>query len=90
MEHEDNYACLFLKHVWYIDKSPMRVFKWTPSFSPLQETAITLVWVSFSLLPIHFRAKSYLYAIAKAIGLPLPIDEATSNLRRPSEARVCV
>lgn len=90
MEHEDDYSQLFLKPTWYIDGCPMRVFKWTPSFSPHYEVHIAPVWVSFSLLPIHFRAKSALFAIAKAIELLLRIDEATSDLRRPSEARVCI
>lgn len=49
-----------------------------------------LVWVSFPLLPIHFRAKSSLFAIAKYIGAPLCVDKATSNLRRASEAWVCI
>lgn len=48
------------------------------------------VWVSFPLLPIHFRAKSSLFAIAKYIGAPLCVDKATSNLRRASEAWVCI
>lgn len=34
LEHEDDYARLFLKPMWYIDCSPVRVFKWTLSFSP--------------------------------------------------------
>jgi hypothetical protein len=90
LAHEDDYSRLFLKPTWYIDGCPMRVFKWTPNFSPQYEAPIAPIWVSFPLLPIHFRDKSALFAIAKAIGLPLRIDEATSDLRRPSEARVCV
>lgn len=35
LSHEDDYACLFLKLVWYIDGFPMRVFKWTPSYNAL-------------------------------------------------------
>ncbi|CAI9761535.1 unnamed protein product [Fraxinus pennsylvanica] len=54
------------------------------------EVPITPVWVSFPLLPIHFRDKSALFTIAKAIGLPLHIDKATSDLHRPSEARPMV
>jgi hypothetical protein len=90
LAHEDDYSRLFLKPTWYIDGCPMRVFKWTPNFCPQFEAPIAPVWVSFPLLPIHFRDKSALFAIAKTIGLPLRIDEATSDLRRPSEARVCV
>jgi hypothetical protein len=90
LAHEDDYSRLFLKPTWYIDGCHMRVFKWTPNFNPQHETPIVPIWVAFPLLPIHFRAKSSLFALAKAIGVPLRIDEATSDLRRPSEARVCI
>lgn len=43
-----------------------------------------------SLLPIHYWAKSSLYANAKAISLLFRIDKAASNLRRPNETIVCV
>lgn len=44
----------------------------------------------FSLLPIHLRAKSNLFALAKAIRVPIRIDEAISNLCRPSNAWLCI
>ncbi|XP_022865637.1 uncharacterized protein LOC111385479 isoform X2 [Olea europaea var. sylvestris] len=68
----------------------MRVLKWTCDFTPEQETPIVPVWVSFPLLPVHSRAKGFLFALSGAIGIPLRIDEATTDLRRPSEARVCI
>ncbi|KAL2491627.1 Uncharacterized protein Adt_27255 [Abeliophyllum distichum] len=49
-----------------------------------------MVEISFSLLPIHLRAKEFLFSLAKIIGAPLRIDEATFDLLRPSEACVCV
>ncbi|XP_022866206.1 uncharacterized protein LOC111386010 [Olea europaea var. sylvestris] len=90
LTHEEDYSRLFLKPSWYIDGCPMRVLKWTCDFTPEQETPIVPVWVSFPLLPVHLRAKGFLFALSRAIGMPLRIDEATTDLRRPSEARVCI
>ncbi|KAL2517922.1 zinc ion binding [Abeliophyllum distichum] len=69
---------------------PMRVLKWTCDFHPDAETPIAPVWISFPLLPVHLRAKEFLFALSKLVGVPLRIDEATADLLRPSEARVCV
>lgn len=77
---------IFPKTSWYIDGCPIRVIKWTPSFSPQHDTPIVPIWISFLLLPIYFRAKNSLFALAKAIGTPIRINEATSDLHRLSEA----
>ncbi|KAL2505564.1 Uncharacterized protein Adt_21185 [Abeliophyllum distichum] len=36
------------------------------------------------------RSKGVIFALAKIVDIPLHIDEATADLLRPSEARVCV
>ncbi|KAL2491445.1 Uncharacterized protein Adt_27073 [Abeliophyllum distichum] len=90
LTHEDDYSRLFLKPLWFIMGCPMRVLKWTCDFHPDVETSIAPVWISFPLLPVHLRAKEFLYALSKLVGIPLRIDEATADLLRPSEARVCV
>ncbi|KAL2513400.1 Uncharacterized protein Adt_19000 [Abeliophyllum distichum] len=59
-------------------------------FHPDAETPIAPVWISFPLLSVHLRAKEFLFALSKLVGVPLRIDEATADLLRPSEARVCV
>ncbi|KAL2470696.1 DUF4283 domain-containing protein [Abeliophyllum distichum] len=90
LTHEDDYSRLFLKPLWFIMGCPMRVLKWTCDFHPDAETPIAHVWIFFPLLPVHLRAKEFLYALSKLVGIPLRIDEATADLLRPSEARVCV
>ncbi|KAL2505033.1 Uncharacterized protein Adt_20654 [Abeliophyllum distichum] len=90
LTHEDDYSRLFLKPLWFIMGCPMRVLKWTCDFHPDAETPIAPVWISFPLLPVHLRAKEFLFALSKLVGIPLRIDEATADLLRPSEARVCV
>ncbi|KAL2453330.1 Uncharacterized protein Adt_49170 [Abeliophyllum distichum] len=90
LTHEDDYSRLFLKPLWFIMGCPMRVLKWTCDFHPDAETPIAPIWISFPLLPVHLRAKEFLFALSKLVGVPLRIDEATADLLRPSEARVCV
>ncbi|KAL2517767.1 Uncharacterized protein Adt_14014 [Abeliophyllum distichum] len=69
---------------------PMRILKWTCDFYPDVETPIAPVWISFPLLPVHLRAKEFLFALSKIVGVPLRIDEATTDLLKRSEAGVCV
>ncbi|KAL2516622.1 Uncharacterized protein Adt_12869 [Abeliophyllum distichum] len=76
--------------VEFIMGCPMRVLKWTCDFYPDAETPIAPGWISFPLLPVHLRAKEFLFALSKLVRVPLRIDEATADLLRPSEARVCV
>ncbi|KAL2526604.1 Uncharacterized protein Adt_11658 [Abeliophyllum distichum] len=80
LTHEDDYSRLFLKPLWFIMGCPMRVLKWTCDFHPDAEIPIAPVWISFPLLPVHLRAKEFLFALSKLVGVPLRIDEATADL----------
>ncbi|KAL2526561.1 Uncharacterized protein Adt_11615 [Abeliophyllum distichum] len=90
LTHEDDYSHLFLKPLWFIMGCPMRVLKWTCDFHPDAESLIAPVWISFPLLLVRLRAKEFLFALSKLVGIPLRIDETTADLLRPSEDRVCV
>ncbi|KAL2228322.1 UNVERIFIED_CONTAM: hypothetical protein Sindi_1811900 [Sesamum indicum] len=65
----------------------MRVFKWTPAFTPSQVSSIVPVWVNFPELPTHLFRKKVLFMVASMIGTPLQIDDATLKL---SKARACI
>ncbi|KAL0455846.1 UNVERIFIED_CONTAM: hypothetical protein Slati_0923800 [Sesamum latifolium] len=67
----------------------MRVFKWTPTFNPKEESPIVPVWVRLPELPIQFFEREVLFSIAQ-LGTPLRTDVSTATLVRPSVARVCV
>ena len=41
-------------------------------------------------MPIHLFAKQSLFSIGNLVGDPLQIDTATTNLMRPSVARICI
>ncbi|KAL2224633.1 UNVERIFIED_CONTAM: hypothetical protein Sindi_2930400 [Sesamum indicum] len=84
---EADFSRLWLRRIWYIQGYPMRVFKWTPVFTPSQESSIVLVWVSFPELPAHLEV---LFTVASMIGTPLQIDDATLNQSKLSKARACI
>ncbi|KAL0436068.1 UNVERIFIED_CONTAM: hypothetical protein Sradi_0314700 [Sesamum radiatum] len=87
---ESDYNRLWLRRIWYLNGFPMRVFKWTPTFTPEHESSIAPVWVSFPGLPTHLFRKDALFALANNIGTPLQIADSTHNKSNFSKARVCV
>lgn len=68
----------------------MRIFKWSPTFSPKKESAVVPVWIGFPELPAHLFDKSAIYSIASLIGNPLNLDDFTAFRSKLSCARVCV
>lgn len=90
LSNEQDFNCIWVKQQWFISKQKMRVFKWSPHFEGEKESAMISVWISFSNLKAHLYEKSALLLIAKIVGKPLYVDEATANGSRPSVARVCI
>ncbi|WMV10147.1 hypothetical protein MTR67_003532 [Solanum verrucosum] len=66
---------------------PFKIQKWTPSFSPMEETSIAMAWISFPSLPCQYFARNALFSMASAVGQPLDVDRATNDKTRPSTAR---
>ncbi|KAL2250198.1 UNVERIFIED_CONTAM: hypothetical protein Sindi_2493500 [Sesamum indicum] len=87
---EEDYTNLWIKSIWFVEGFPMRVFKWTPTFNPREESPIVPVWVRLPELPIQFFDREALFSIARLLGTPLRTDVSTATLVRPSVARVCV
>ncbi|KAL0318137.1 UNVERIFIED_CONTAM: hypothetical protein Scaly_2863000 [Sesamum calycinum] len=85
-----DFTRLWLRRIWYLNGFPIRIFKWTPTFTPEQESSIIPIWVSFSELPAHLYRKDALYAIANNISTPLQIADSTLNQSNLVNARVCV
>ncbi|EOY13903.1 Uncharacterized protein TCM_032655 [Theobroma cacao] len=90
LSDEQNFNRIWTKQNWFIANQKMRVFKWTPEFEPEKESAVVPIWISFPNLKAHLFEKSTLLLIAKTVGKPLFLDEATTNGSRPSVAHVCV
>ncbi|XP_042016200.1 uncharacterized protein LOC121764210 [Salvia splendens] len=76
--------------VWYIDRHPMRVLKWSPDFDAYCESPIAAIWCNLIGLPIHLFDQSALFAIGKLLGTTFQVDRATANKSRLSFARICI
>ncbi|KAL2250186.1 UNVERIFIED_CONTAM: hypothetical protein Sindi_2492300 [Sesamum indicum] len=87
---EEDYTKLWIKSIWFVEGFPMRVFKWTPTFNPREESPIIPVWVRLPELPIQFFDREASFSIARLLGTPLRTDVSTATLVRPSVPRVCI
>ncbi|KAK4386321.1 hypothetical protein Sango_2502700 [Sesamum angolense] len=88
LSNEADLSHLWLRRIWHVQGFPMRVFKWTPTFTLEQESSIVPVWVCFPKLLAHLFHKDALFAVASMIGTPLQIDDFTFNHSKLSKARV--
>ncbi|GAA0152033.1 hypothetical protein LIER_37406 [Lithospermum erythrorhizon] len=89
-DHLEDRNKIWLKHCWFINSTPMRVFKWTPEFTPSMESLIRPVWVSFPGLPLYLFDEFALSSIANTIGVPIRYDSYTANRVKLGVATVCV
>ncbi|KAK4382457.1 hypothetical protein Sango_2869400 [Sesamum angolense] len=53
LSNEADLSHLWLRRIWHVQGFPLRVFKWTPTFTPEQESSIVPVWVCFPELSAH-------------------------------------
>ncbi|KAL0346346.1 UNVERIFIED_CONTAM: hypothetical protein Sradi_4465900 [Sesamum radiatum] len=44
LTNETDYSRLWMRRIWFLKGLPMRVFKWSPTFIPDQESSIVPVW----------------------------------------------
>uniref|UniRef100_A0A6N2LLT6 Uncharacterized protein n=1 Tax=Salix viminalis TaxID=40686 RepID=A0A6N2LLT6_SALVM len=75
---------------WFFGGYKMRVLKWSVDFVPEKESSIVPVWITFPNLRYHLYEGSALLNLAKSLGPPIQMDEATAKGTRPSKARVCI
>ncbi|KAB5551438.1 hypothetical protein DKX38_008749 [Salix brachista] len=90
LNNDLDYQRLFAKRDWFFGGYKMRVLKWSVDFIPEKESSIVPVWISFPNLRYHLYEGSALLNLAKSLGPPIQMDEATAKGTRPSKARVCI
>ncbi|EOY19102.1 Uncharacterized protein TCM_043834 [Theobroma cacao] len=90
LSNKQDFNRIWMKQHWFIANQKIRVFKWSPEFEAEKESPIILVWISFPNLKTHLYKKSTLVLIAKIVGKPLFVDEATARGSRSSVARVYI
>ncbi|EOX96782.1 Uncharacterized protein TCM_005953 [Theobroma cacao] len=88
--NEHDFNRVWIRQTWFIANQKIRVFKWSPDFQPEKKSSVVPVWISFPNLSAHLHDKSALMMVARTVGKPLFVDEATANRICPSVARVCV
>lgn len=87
---EEDYTNLWLCGTINVGAAPMRLFKWSPGFSPKDESPIVPVWVTLKKVPLYLYYVEALFELVKPIGRPLRVDNHTANLSRLDKVRVCV
>lgn len=76
---------------WNLDLGILRLFSWTPDFNPsLVWLTTTQCWIRILGLPQEYWRPKILFAIAREIGVPLSLDDATINMTLGHYARVLV
>ncbi|XP_059294520.1 uncharacterized protein LOC132047502 [Lycium ferocissimum] len=68
----------------------MGVQMWHPDFKPEEDSPMAPIWVLLPKLPFHCHTWHYVKQILSPIGIPLIMDNATTNRTRPSMAKVRV
>lgn len=66
--------------IWNVKPGTLRLTRWTPNFNPYKlSTSITQFWIRIYELSIEYWYSSVILGIARAIGVPLKIDERSLN-----------
>ncbi|KAK4381617.1 hypothetical protein Sango_2950500 [Sesamum angolense] len=87
---DENFTRIWLLGDWIFGGCPMRVFKWMPNFYVRVESTVTSIWIRLPELPVYLFQKMPLFATASMVGKPLRVDKPTTDISRPSLARVCI
>lgn len=87
---EEDYRNLWLSEMVNIGACPMRMFKWSPDFSPKAKSPIVPVWITLKKVPLYLFYAEALFELVKPIGRPLRVDNHTANLARLDKVRGCV
>ncbi|PKA58044.1 hypothetical protein AXF42_Ash019270 [Apostasia shenzhenica] len=77
-----------LRGSYFVNKNPLRIWKWEVGFRPGHESSLIPVWLSFPELPVEFWDS--LKSLASIFGHPIQVDKSTLNFSRPSVARILV
>ncbi|PHT27304.1 hypothetical protein CQW23_33091 [Capsicum baccatum] len=88
LDNEQDYITVWTQQRMYIDNQLMRLQKWTPTFTPKEETPIVPVWVTLPELPWHFYNKEFITALLSPVGQTLYLDTASIQKTCGSMAKV--
>ncbi|XP_019434368.1 PREDICTED: uncharacterized protein LOC109341034 [Lupinus angustifolius] len=76
---------------WSLKPGFLRLSLWSPDFNPsLQKVSHSQCWVRIFGLPLEYWSPKILFSIAGGLGVPISLDEATSNRSFGHFARILV
>ncbi|XP_019432836.1 PREDICTED: uncharacterized protein LOC109339775 [Lupinus angustifolius] len=76
---------------WSLKPGFLRLSLWSPDFNPsLQKVSHSQCWVRIFGLPLEYWSPKILFSIAGGLGVPISLDEATSNRSFGHFARIWV
>lgn len=87
---EEDFTKLWLKSSLFIAGVTLVLTKWTSSYNPEMDSPIVPCWITFKKLPVMLFHVEALFEIAKLIGNPLRMDQATTHRSVLTKAKVCV
>lgn len=87
---DEDFTRLWLKGSLFIVGSSLSLTKWSPSYTPKINSPLVPCWVTFKKFPIMLFHVEALYEIAKLIGNPLRMDQATAHRSVLTKAKVCI
>lgn len=65
---------------WNLTPGLLRLFTWTPDFNPsLAKQSHVQCWIRIVGLPLEYLTPKILFSIARGIGSPMSLDDATQN-----------
>ncbi|XP_019427097.1 PREDICTED: uncharacterized protein LOC109338760 [Lupinus angustifolius] len=76
---------------WSLKPGFLRLSLWTPDFNPnLQKMSHSQCWVRILGLPLEYWSARILFSIARGLGTPISLDEATTSRSFGHFARILV
>lgn len=88
--NEEDFNTIYCRHVIEIEGQPMWLTRWSPDFTPEEDSPLTPVWVLLPKLPFHLHTWHHIKQILSPTGVSMAMDIATKGRTRLSMAKVRV
>lgn len=87
---EEDFNALWLMENPNVHGTPLRFFKWSPSFSFEAESPIVPVWLALENLPLFLFHKEALFDLGRLLGKPIRVDGYTANRSKLNQPNICI
>ena len=88
--NREDFVKAYIKEAWIINGRRMRVFRWSPNFTPGTESTCAPVWVGMPTLRAHLQDPGAIQSIARLLGKYLCMHSDVSRFTRPGYTYICV